>query len=110
MTAVKRTKKTDHGPECIACTDPAKAAEARARRREQIENLAAKAREHRAEGERIREEEYRKAHVDTPEFADAQGRMRHHLGTANALFQRVQFWSADLERIEQAHGIVAVAE
>ena len=98
-------KKRHNNPGCIACTDPVKAAEQRMIMRERIREAAEKAREHRAEGERIREEEYRKAAVDTAEFRDAQTRMLHDLGTANALAQRAMIERGQMERIEKAHDV-----
>ena len=101
----KSKKKGHNDPGCIACTDPVKAAEQRMIMRERIGKAAERAREHRAEGERIREEEYRTAESGSAEFADAQARMLHHLGTANALAQRAMIERGQMERIEDAHNV-----
>ncbi|WP_344547401.1 hypothetical protein [Actinomadura fulvescens] len=89
---------------CIACTDPDRAAKERAYMRDRMKEYAAKAREHRAIGEHLREE-IRTADLPHAVFTAKQAEMLHHLGTANAMFDQIMMWRGDLERIEEAHGL-----
>jgi hypothetical protein len=95
----------DHGPKCIACTNPAEARRGIAAERAALDEQAALAARHRAAGEAAREEN-RRADVDSPEFAETQARMIRELGTANAILQGVRMYRAHLDRVEAAHPAV----
>lgn len=100
-------KSVNHGPKCIACTNPAEARRGIAAERAALDEQAARAARHRAAGEAAREENQR-ADVDSPEFAETQARMIRELGTANAILQGVRMYRAHLDRVEAAHPALRV--
>lgn len=96
--------KTDHGPDCYACNDPAGAARQIAEQRAQIKAARSRARQHREWADWVKAKFYLFAGAtDAAEFRLVQGLMEHHYGTANALAGGASFDSAHLDRVAKAH-------
>jgi hypothetical protein len=102
-TRSAKRKRTDHGPSCIACTDPETARRQMAEDRTELDAAASRAREHRQNGEAARERMH-SADVGSSEFAAIQKYMIHELGAANGIFQTVNMHRAQLDRVAKAHG------
>ena len=102
-TRSAKRKRTDHGPSCIACTDPDTAKRQMAEDRADLDAMAKIAAERRQKGEAARERMYR-ADVGSREFAALQKYMLNELGAANGIAQNVMMHRAQLDRAAQAHG------
>lgn len=94
----------DHGPDCIACTDPAEAARQIAAERAELDSWAEFGRGRRAEGERAREASMKLLIAgDRAESELEDARSLHELRAANAIACNVRFGRAHLDRVEAAH-------
>lgn len=96
--------RTDHGPDCIACTDPAAAARQIAAERAELDTWAKRGRDRRAEGERAEQQSRKLLIAGDRDGADREyARAHHELQAANAIACNVRFGRAHLERVEAAH-------
>lgn len=98
----------DHGPTCIACTDPDEARRQIAAHRAELDTYAGRGRQHREAGEASREQ-LNNTDVDSSEYAEIQERMLDELGDANAIGESVMFHRAHLARVEAAHAALAAS-
>lgn len=97
------TKTVSHGPDCLACTDPAEAARQIAAERAELDVEAARASRHREAGERARRDHLALLLAGSPQAGEAQSRMLRDLGAANAIATGVRMRRAHLRRVEAAH-------
>ena len=96
--------RVDHGPDCIACTDPAAAVRQIAEQRAELDAWAKRSRDRRAEGERAERQSRRLLAAGDREGADREyARAHHELQAANAIACDIRFGRAHLERVEAAH-------
>ena len=102
-------KTVDHGPDCIACHDPAEARRLIAKERAELDAETARAAEHRKASEEARHW-YLTPGLTDEQFIEAQTLMRRELGTANAIAQGVLVGRAHLDRVEAAHPSLRVQE
>jgi hypothetical protein len=95
---------TDHGPDCIACSDPAAAARQIAAERAELDAWAERGRRRRAEGERAREASLKLLVAGDRDGSDREeARALHELRAANAIACNVRMGRAHLDRVEAAH-------
>ena len=93
---------TSHGPNCIACTDPAGLPALLARERARLAADAERAAQHLAGGEAARRE-YLQPGLTWRRIAEVGDLMQFEFGTANAILQGVMLSRARLDRVEAAH-------
>ena len=95
---------TDHGPDCIACTDPAEAARQIAAERAELDTWAERGQARRTEGERARKASMKLLIAGNRDESDLEdARAQHELRAANAIACNVRMGRAHLDRVEAAH-------
>jgi hypothetical protein len=99
------TRRIDHGPNCIACTNPAKAIRQIAARRAGLELEAEAARQSRAHSDRVRDQWLYQPDLSPEDFEAVQTVVIEAARIANLLMQGVLMERAHLERVEEAHGL-----
>ena len=94
---------TDHGPDCIACTDPALAAAHITARRAKLDDEAAAVREIRESVDELRAKYPPSADLAPDDAQAVQDVIRMRCGIANAAQLTVNQTRAHLDRVEAAH-------
>jgi hypothetical protein len=103
-------RQVNHGPNCVACTDPAKAVRQIAARRAGLELEAEAARESRAHSDRVRDQWYpQQPNLAPADWQAVQTVVIEAARLANLLMQGVLMERAHLERVEEAHGLAQEA-
>lgn len=100
-------KRVDHGPRCIACTDPAEAARQIAVQRAQLDVEAEAARQCREHSDRVKAEWYHRPGLSAADFGAVQSLVIEAARTANVIMQGVLVRRGHLDRVEAAHPAVA---
>lgn len=103
-------RRPEHGPDCIACTDPAAAAAQIAEELAECDRLAEEARAHRARSDELAKKYWRPSDWSNREWAEGQALVTGHAGTANALACRARQARAHIARVLGAHPAVAALD